>query len=284
MVTELQATQSFAYELNRENKSKLMTAEKRIERAAFPAAAATAGTVGAVDAFSKQPQHKEKHEFKPLVLATTALGTLASMFLISRHATAKNKALQAAGQLAKGEHVKVDMLNIHYGFKKILALATGSIAGGFIGGVITDKGEGTDKKAKEAIYQLITNIVTPLSFVMASEHLLKKVNIKMPQLKGTGKAAGIANKVLVAAPNILGTLVAIFAGVQTGTFISNKVNGALPGDKYQRTIKLQDYLIQVDDLVSAVTLMDTKGVFANITGKLVPAVFLISGYEVGTKK
>ena len=173
--------------------------------------------------------------------------------------------------------------------KEILGLAAGSIIGGFTGGVIAD-GQNKKAKAREALTQMLGNVLVPVAFVGGISKLYKhfEAPIKsfIPQFKENGKKyLSNINKFTRNLPAVALTGVALYLGIQTGNKVTNIINEKLFGQKKERYIKTSDFAPHVDDLSLAVTLMGSKNspVTSCIT-RVVPRFLAVPGYQVGKAK
>lgn len=187
----------------------------------------------------------KKRKFNPLVLASTIIGAAIPIILLRNRQDAFVKSV----------------VNLDYNLKNILAVGLGSITGGLLGGVISDKGKNTDKKIQEGIYQGISNIIIPTVLVDGALKLLKNNNVNNKFIK-----AGV-------------TIAGVMGGMTIGNFISGKINKKLfPNNHVKRKMHLKDTLVHIDDLPTCLALNKQK--FFHIE-KLVPIGHILSGYETG---
>ena len=170
--------------------------------------------------------------------------------------------------------------------KEILGLATGSVAGGFIGGAIADK-ENIKAKGREALTQMVGNVAIPVACVEGTARLYNKyesqIKSVMPQIKSNGKKSiELINKFSKSIPAIAMTGVALGAGIKIGSVFTNLVNEKLFGQTKKREIKASDFAPHVDDLCLAVTLMGSKdSPVVNSITRTVPLFLTVPGYQVG---
>lgn len=199
--------------------------------------------------------------------------------------TIKNTPIQdwAIFKIAKKNEPNRKLLEIEAG--EIISLATGSIAGGLAGGAIFDK-KNIKAKGREALTQLVGNVLVPVGFVSGASKLYSKfedsIKAALPQLSGEGKVAKFTNKFIKAVPAIGITLLALGAGICTGSKVTNFINEKLFGQKQKREIKTSDFAPHVDDLCLGITLMGSKNspTVSTIT-RVVPLFLAIPGYQVG---
>ena len=173
--------------------------------------------------------------------------------------------------------------------KEILALASGSVAGGLLGGALVDK-DNMQGKFREAITQMLGNVIVPVAFVGGMSRIYSKYekNIKdaMPQFKNASSdfMKGV-NKFIKIIPAVGLTFAALGTGIYTGSKVTNFINEKFFGQKKERKIKTTDFAPHVDDLCLAVTLMGAKDspVASTIT-RTVPLFLSVPGYQVGKAK
>lgn len=188
---------------------------------------------------------KRKKPFNPTVALFATLGTIIPMLLM------RNKKLP----------VLKSLWDFEYGIKSIISMGLGAVAGGVLGGVIHDKGKGTDKKLREGIHQSMANIILPSALAHYGIETLQKHGIKNKFAK-----SGVV-------------LAAVSGGMLLGGKIAGFVNKKLfPHLQCDRKIVLRDTLVHVDDLPTVLVLAKEK--FFGIE-KLVPVGALLSGYEAG---
>lgn len=196
-------------------------------------------------------------QVKRAALAGSAITTL--MFLAG-----------TAAFIKKGKFSIKDMFNIDFGNPiRVMALATSAVIGGLTGGLITDKKENKKPKLKEAIHQFIGNIITPITIVGIATAQVEKRNFS--KLKG-----GILNG--------LGAVIGVFSGVTGGNWIASKVNHKIFKEKDDRKLSVKDFGIHVDDILTVLALTAKGDKLKSFISKALPAIFLICGYEAGTKK
>lgn len=173
---------------------------------------------------------------------------------------------------------------IQFEAPQILALATGSVAGGFAGGCIVDK-ENIKAKKREVLSQLLGNVSVPVGCVasgaMLYDKYANKIEGAMPQLKSTKKAAKVFNKVLQKVPNAATTLGLLGVGIYLGNKVSNFINEKLYHKKVERNIRPSDFAPHVDDVCMATSMMNKDSLFGSKLGRIIPLALLVPGYETG---
>ena len=166
-----------------------------------------------------------------------------------------------AKKAKKGDFKIKDMFNVDFqNMFKVMGLATSSVIGGLTGGLIADSEENRKPKLKEAIHQFLGNIVTPITIVgLAAKQIEKR---KLP----------VTKEILLSS---LAAVVGVTTGVTGGNYIASKVNKA---------IFKENFGIHVDDLLTVAALTPSGEKIKGFISKALPAIFLICGYEAGTKQ
>lgn len=169
--------------------------------------------------------------------------------------------------------------------KEILGLAAGSVTGGLAGGALLD-GKNMKAKAREALTQIVGNVLIPVGFVGGISRIYKKyekqIKNTMPQIGlNNNKYIAFTNKFIKNIPAIGLTTAALLTGIYTGNKVTNFINEKFFGQRQHRKIKSTDFAPHVDDLCLAVTLMGSKNspVASTIT-RTVPLFLSVPGYQV----
>lgn len=172
--------------------------------------------------------------------------------------------------------------------KEILELASASVAGGLVGGLLFDDKKYRKSKLRETVNQLLGNVAVPIACVGAISRLYKKfkpsIMSVIPQIKETGKYTKGFNSALKALPFSFATIFALGAGIVAGNRVSNLLNEKVFHKKIDRKIKGTDFCPHVDDVGMAVSLMAEKSKGASFIQRVVPAFLCVPGYEVGTHR
>lgn len=167
----------------------------------------------------------------------------------------------------------------------ITAVASGSVAGGFVGGALVDDKSNLRAKKREVLSQILGNVIVPVTTVWAGSLAFDKVKDKLEnsmfQFKSQKKVAQFTNKVLKAIPQGAATLVALFTGIYLGNRVSNLINEKLYHKKVERNIKATDFAPHVDDLCLATTIMNPTSDFGKKLGKVIPLALIVPGYQTG---
>lgn len=171
-----------------------------------------------------------------------------------------------------------------YSEKEVLKLGGASILGGLTGGLLTDKKENAKPKLREAMQQFFGNIVVPVSILALNLSLLKKSKLTMPLLKEGKKFANQINPLIKEIPRVAVTIVSLVGGLEIGNRIMNKVNDKVFNEHVNREVKPSDYSAHVDDLCFASTFIFKNPKIQSFMTKVLPASYLIAGFETGTKK
>ena len=168
---------------------------------------------------------------------------------------------------------------------QIIELASASVAGGLVGGVVFDDKKHRKAKYKEAVNQLLGNVLVPIGCVWTASELYKKqeANIMkiVPQIKETGKVSKIFNGALKAIPMSIVTIAALGTGIFAGNKVSNFINEKVYHKKVKRDIEPTDFAPHVDDIGMAVSLMAEKSPFSSFIQRIVPAFLCVPGIETG---
>ena len=167
----------------------------------------------------------------------------------------------------------------------ILALASGSVAGGFLGGCLVDDKHNRKAKQREVLSQMLGNILVPVGCVGLGAKVYGKYADKiegvMPQFKNTSKFFKVVNKCLTKLPNAIGTIAFLSVGIYCGNKVSNFINDKLYNKKVQRDIKATDFAPHVDDVCMAVSMMNKDSTFGSKLGRIIPFALLVPGYQTG---
>lgn len=205
------------------------------------------------------------------VMATTIAGVLIPMFVIRKYQGKKlSKGVLNNKDLSFKTKAVLKSFSLNYGLKEMIFTSFGSVLGGLAGGLIFDKNENKNKKAKikESVFQF-SNILIPTSIVGG----LLKISAKIKKSN---------NIFLKLAPVLLG----IATGMPLAAAISDKISGAFidKNNMNKRKIELKDCFVHADDLIGALVL--AKIPFANKlhVDKVLPVLYGVCGYEAGIKK
>ena len=186
--------------------------------------------------------------------------------------------LAALFALSKARNAK--MFNMKLSEGDVFALGGAAVVGGTVGGCIADKRKNHKAKIREASHQIIGNIAAPLAVIYAFNKGVDKFNIKLPKINSTSKPAAVLNGAIELLPRLVTSCAGLWLGINVGNKVSNVINNKIFGaSKNNRAVKAADYCIHVDDPITALTLADKSGSLRAFTGKVMPFVFLLSGYE-----
>ena len=170
--------------------------------------------------------------------------------------------------------------------EEIIELASASVLGGLLGGIAFDDKKHRKAKLKEAVNQLLGNVLVPIGCVWSASKLYKnqKANILkiVPQIKETGKASKIFNETLKAIPGSVATLAALGCGIFAGNKVSNFINEKIYHKKVERDIKATDFAPHLDDVCLATSMMNKESTFGSLLGRFIPIALLFPGYETGS--
>lgn len=241
---------------------------------------------------------KKKNHVKLGVLITTLLGAGTALAAISKKqgfslspSKIKNTKIKdwAIFKLPKNKNDTSKVLEFEE--KEILFMAAGSVSGGLLGGIAFDDKKHRRSKVKEAVNQMLGDVMVPLAFVagptrlyQAFEDLYKEnKNTKFVKLKNAAKYI-TNNKFLKVICPVVVSGSSLAAGIIAGNKVSNYINEKLHKEKVERKIKATDFAPHVDDVCLAVTLMADKSPLSSFISKLVPFALLVPGIETGNAK
>lgn len=175
--------------------------------------------------------------------------------------------------------------SIEFEAPQIIAVAAGSVAGGFIGGSIVDKSNIKAKK-REVLNQILGNVMVPVGCVWLGakgyNKFADKIEGAMLQIKKDTKVAKVFNTVMKKLPNGLTTLGLLGVGIYLGNKVSNLINEKLYHKKVERNIKATDFAPHVDDVCMATSMMNHDSTFGSKLARIIPLALLVPGYETGT--
>ena len=102
---------------------------------------------------------------------------------------------------------------VHLEGPEVIELASASVVGGLVGGIVFDDKKHRKAKYKEAVNQLLGNVLAPIGCVSLAGILYQKqekniLNL-VPQIKETGKASKFFNAALKAVPGSIATIAAL---------------------------------------------------------------------------
>ncbi len=157
---------------------------------------------------------------------------------------------------------QVSLSKLKYTEKEMILLSTGSITGGVLGGIITDRKTNPQYKIREGIFQFFNAIVPTLLI----KPILKTCEHFQPLNNTKAKAAAI--------------LSGIFAGMLFGAEISNRINGTNNG-KNKRKVKFIDTIANID-VISGALIMAKFPIIGKLgIEKFLPLFYMWTGYEAG---
>ena len=195
-------------------------------------------------------------EVKLAAIGGSALLTMAYLFMLAK--SGKKSAFKFS-----------DMFNIDFeNMFKVMGLATSAVLGGLLGGLVADKKENRKPKLKEAVHQFLGNVVTPITIVGIAGQQIKKRNLSW------------ANEIIMSG---VAAIAGVGAGVTGGNWIASKVNKAIFKENDDRRLSVKDFGIHIDDLLTVLALTPLGDSIKGFISKALPAIFLICGYEAGTK-
>ena len=219
----------------------------------------------------KKADNKAPGIVKAASIIGAGVGALGAAHLIARR---QSKLLNKA----------VNLFNIRYNEPELIGVALASVFGGLVAGGITDEKEHFPMKIKEAVHQTIANILAPLLLVGGLNKIYDKYPIKkLPQFTSAHKSIKYINEGIKMLPRLAIAIAGLMGGVSLGTVISNKINN-IDNTEHERKVKAVDYVYHPDDIAAAFAIADKNGVLEKIVGKIIPPVFMLHGYDTGTRR
>lgn len=165
---------------------------------------------------------------------------------------------------------------IDYGEKEIIGIAGSSVLGGFIGGSLFDKKQNIKAKFKEGIFQMIANIIIPISTVGITVKVFEKFAAN--KFKNT-KAKNLTKAII--------TIGSLIGGMFIGNKIGNAINNKIFNSQKERKMSVKDLSSQLDDTCLAASMLTQGGGAAKSWGKIfsrfIPLALLMPGFETGLK-
>lgn len=166
---------------------------------------------------------------------------------------------------------------INYGEKEMIGIAGSSVLGGFIGGSLFDKKQNINAKFKEGIFQMVANIIIPISTVGVAVKAFDK--LILPNLKINNKAKNITKALI--------TIISLVGGMILGNKTGNMINNKLFNSPKERKMNVKDLSSQLDDTCLAASMLTQGGGSAKSWGKIfskfIPIALLMPGFETGLK-
>lgn len=192
-----------------------------------------------------------------IVAASSALGVAASLACLAKTSGYSLNPLKMFKNCKNSYIAKTPFLA-----PQIISIGAGTCLGGLAGGYIIDK-DPVNRKAKkrEAVMQM-GNISIPISTVALFEKFTSKY----------GKAS-----------QALGTIAGVFTGVYLANFLMNKLGNILFKNKHERGVEIVDFSAHFDDVVASASYMSPDSKIVHAISRIVPAILVIPGFEVGTK-
>lgn len=208
-------------------------------------------------AYLDKEQVKKDRNLKIAALGGSAVASLLYLFAVAKIMNKKSFKL--------ADIFKVDFNSA----LRTMGLATSSLLGGLGAGLLVDDKDKRRPKLKEAMHQFLGNIITPITIVgMATSWIEKQ---KYTRVKATllGFAAA---------------MVGVGLGVTGGNKIATVVNEKIFKEDDTRKVGVKDFGIHVDDIFAVLGMTDLGDAVKGFVSKAMPIVFLICGYEAGTKR
>lgn len=161
---------------------------------------------------------------------------------------------------AKKQNAKI--FNLHFGLKEMIVVGAGSIFGGVVAGIASDKSKNHKLKVNEGIFQFFNATVPPLVFAG-----LTKIQEKTKYAKN--KAVSIAN-------TIVGLTGGMFLAAKTANLVID------PHDKVpDRKLTMKDAVVNIDDALGVFALAKFPLIDKLHPEKVLPAIYAWCGYRAG---
>lgn len=225
---------------------------------------------------------------KGIVLASSALGMAPVLAVLAKKKGFSLNPAQIIKTPVKDWAIfKYSPINKSISFEapQIIAVATGSVAGGFVGGTLVDEKSNRKAKLREVLNQILGNVLVPVGCVgLGSSQYDKyanRIKAAMPQINKSGNVTATVNKCLRHLPNLAATFAFLGVGLYLGNKVSNFINEKIYHKKVERNIKATDFAPHVDDLCMATTMMNKESVFASKLARVIPLALLVPGYQTG---
>jgi len=202
-----------------------------------------------------------KPEEKAIITGTSFLGVLGALAVLAKGAKYSLKPSKMFKNIKNSYVLKAD-----FEAKEIITLGAGSCLGGLAGGFIVDKNKQNRKaKVRESIMQ-IGNVSIPILTVdLMVDKIFKKCS------EGVKALAGLCG---------------VGIGVFLANIIMNRLNRLIFNEKdntASRGIQLTDFSAHLDDVVASAHYIAPKSKLVHAIGRIVPAVLIVPGLEVGNK-
>ncbi|MCR4881370.1 MAG: hypothetical protein K6A44_05395 [bacterium] len=189
-----------------------------------------------------------------------------------------------ARRQGKALNKAINLFNAKYNEPELIGVAMASIVGGLAAGGAADDKKYMPIKIKEATHQALANVLAPLLLVGGLNKIYDKYPIKnFPQFAPTSNIRKFANEGIKMLPRLGIAAIGLTGGVLMGTSISNKIN-SLECTEHERKVKALDFIYHPDDFAAAFAVADKKGVLQKFVSKIIPPIFMLHGYETGTRR
>ena len=249
---------------------------------------------GFQDKKSSESPEPDKY-LKAKVVCTTALGVSCALAHIAKKqgfslspSAIKNTPIKDWAIFKLFDKKNPDRKLIELEGPEILEIATASVAGGFVGGILFDDKKYKKSKIRESVNQLLGNVAVPIACVWGISELYKRNKTKIlsliPQIKETGKLSKLTNTILKNAPSSIATIFSLTVGIISGNKVSNFLNEKVFHKKVERGIKKTDFAPHVDDVGMSLSLMADKSKFISVIQRAVPLFLCVPGYETGVHR
>ena len=226
----------------------------------------------------EQKEPKELSSGRKFVVgACTAAGVVTSLAILSKNSG------YSFSKMFKTPIKDTYLMKQDYHAKEIIPIATGSVLGGFVGGMLVDKKENWNAKFREGVVQLLGNISIPIMcvelFSIAGKAISSK--FKMPQINGAAKWVTPVNNLLNGLPQVVASLGGLAVGIPLGNKTANLLNEKVFNKKDNREIIIEDFSAHLDDLCVAASYISEDNWITKGVGRIVPIALMVAGNSVG---
>lgn len=207
-----------------------------------------------------------KNYVKAAAMAGSTVGVGAALLAVSRR-----RGVRIPSSLRNSKELFSILKNIELKEKDVITIASSSITGGFLGGVLTDR-KNIKAKAKEGVVQLMGNYVIPTIAVSGGIKLNKMLNKRFnfpPITRPIQFMFGFAS---------------LIAGVVAGNKASREINSKIFEEEDYRKLTWKDWAVQFDNVCLVTSISNAGTLLAKTASRFIPIAHLAPGYQVGIRK
>lgn len=215
---------------------------------------------------ANQTDNKVQTATKVAALTGSVIGVASALTLISR-----KHGVKIPSTLKNPKELLNILKRIELKEKDVISIASASIGGGLLGGILTDK-KNTKAKAKEGVVQLIGNYIIPTFAVSGGIKLNKVLNKNFnvpPFTRPVQFMFGFAS---------------LIAGVVLGNKVSREINSKVFKEEDYRKLNWIDWAQQFDNVCLVTSISNAGTTLAKLASRFIPIAHIAPGYQVGIKK